>query len=723
MNRPTISLCCILKNELNNLSQMLASMKGCFDEIHLTDTGSTDGSIELIKGWVGGPNPADSKIYLHHFDWVDDFAAARNTSFSHATTDYIMWLDLDDVLSSADKFIQWRDSVMKLGDFWIATYHYATDITGKPVCSFARERVVKRELDLKWKYFVHEGMIPLSAKKRDVSIQFATPWNVLHKRTPDDMVKDRSRNLLIFEKKKQELDARGLYYYGKELFENNKPLEAFGVLVDAIALPDLEPHDRVMGIQYACLSAMQLNQFDRAIQLAHQGLQLEPLRAEYHVVIGDSYLKLGKLEAAVTEYVAATQCPFNGGGMYSQAIFAHEDSYKHYPLNQIARIYANIGQIDKAEEFVNKAIAYGANVESVGILQEITKIKQAAAVGIVAEKKDTEEIVISCHPNGFYEWDEEIYHQKGIGGSETAVVEMAQHLSKLTNRKVLVFNNRDTAKVFGDVSYLPAKQLPMYFAHHKPKVHIAWRHNIKFTDAPTYIWCHDLGVPGLDNSSHYDKVLALSDFHRDYLVNMFGAPKEKVWVTGNGINPARFSSEKPFKTYGKVVFSSSPDRGLEKAIRVMDLVTKVVPEATLHVYYGFDNMRKNGKGEQADYLTRMALERPWVKLHGNTEQSKLTKELEAACVWLYPADFLETYCITAIEMLCCKVYPVVRNWGALPDTLKGAHCSILDTEQESEYASHVIDALMQHKWEKIEAKPEDYSWEKVAKTWVEFMRL
>ncbi len=70
--RKTIALACILKDEVQNLPQMLASVDGCFDEIHLTDTGSTDGSLELIKSYIEGPNPANTPIFLHHFKWVND---------------------------------------------------------------------------------------------------------------------------------------------------------------------------------------------------------------------------------------------------------------------------------------------------------------------------------------------------------------------------------------------------------------------------------------------------------------------------------------------------------------------------------------------------------------------------------------------------------------------------------------------------------------------------
>lgn len=97
LNRPSIALCCILKNEIHNINELLKSVEGCFDVIHMTDTGSTDGSKELLEKYQDLPadeNPAKTPIRLHYFEWVHDFSAARNFSFSHAETDYIAWGDL-----------------------------------------------------------------------------------------------------------------------------------------------------------------------------------------------------------------------------------------------------------------------------------------------------------------------------------------------------------------------------------------------------------------------------------------------------------------------------------------------------------------------------------------------------------------------------------------------------------------------------------------------------
>lgn len=724
--RKTIALACILKNEVTNLPQLLESVKDCFDEIHLTDTGSTDGSLELIRDWIEKKNnPSNSNLFLHDFKWVDDFSAARNYSFSHVKTDYVMWMDLDDVLSSTEKFISWRDSVMQMADFWLATYHYASDHTGKPFCSFARERVVKTSLNLKWKYFVHEGICPTSP----VSTLYVMPWQVVHKRTEEDLKKDRSRNLSLFENRINELDPRMRYYYGKELFENQNPLEAIFQLEKAILEKQgIEPHDRVMGHQYAAFCAMQLNQFQKAISLATTGLMLDPKRAEFFVIIADCYLKLGKIDESIPYYKAAGSCPFSGDNQIHGAIFSDRNSYFHYPRNQLARVYANKMDIPAAEKMVKEALEIGENEESRGILKDLEKAKEMAGLTLVVNKTQSDDVLISCLPGGFYEWDEEIYKTSGIGGSETACVEMAYWIAKLTGREVKVFNNRKSPKIFDKVQYLPAESLPKYCAQTIPKVNIAWRHNIKLTSAPTYLWCHDLCTPGMENQSVYDKLIVLSRSHSSFAQGMVGVDKSRIWISRNGVNPERFISLQREKQPGKIIFSSSPDRGLDRCISVMDKVVKELPQAELHCFYGFDNMLKMGKHAEVAKIKALIEARPYVKYHGNISQHQLTKEMASSQVWLYPTDFQETFCITALEAAACGTYPVVRSIGALPETLAPYQSDVLDldcsnSEEAGVYAQHVLDAIRHEKWSRIECDLSAISWQSVAQEWIEKMNL
>lgn len=733
--RPTISLCCILKNEHKNLPRLLASVRDCFDEIHLTDTGSTDGSVELITEWAiedVAKNPANTPIILHHFKWIDDFSAARNYSFSHATTDYVMWLDLDDVLSDAKAFIDFRDEAMAIADMWMATYHYALDAKGLPTCSFARERIVRTSLGLQWHYFVHEGILPVSKVKPNLGVHYAPTWSVKHLRDEDDLKQDRSRNLHLFERAAKPLSSRMRYYYGKELFENQKPLEAFQELINAIAEPDLEQHDRVMGVQYACLAAAQLNQFEKATQLALQGLLLAPQRAEFFCIIGDCLIKQNRFQDAPPYYEAALRCNFQGDSPIQGPVFQHGDSYRHYPVLQMARVAANMGNIPEARRLLDRAIAMGQTAETIGMKAELEKIVGAMGTGMEQRKKTTD-IVITCPPGTLYPWDHKVYAEQGVGGSETAACEMATWLSRLTGNRVIIFNAREAKATFGKVEFWPTSELPAYFRDFSPLSHIAWRHTMKLSDDPMYIWCHDLAAPGIENHRNYEKVMALSPFHRGYLKNLFGIPEDKIVVTRNGIEPKRFATPvKRAKEYGKVVYSSSPDRGLDYAIQVMDEVVKAVPEAKLHIYYGFSNMEKLGHKAEVERIQKLMAGKEHIVYHGNLPQDELTEELESACVWLYPTNFLETFCITSIEMLCSGVYPVTRRWGALQNTLETAEAlgmaTLLETagdtpENVSPYVREVVHAILDKKWERVLVDPSAFSWKSVAEEWLEILQL
>ena len=90
----TISLCMIVKNEEDTLARCLDTVQDIVDEINIVDTGSTDRTKEIAKKYT-------SRIF--DYPWNDSFSDARNESFKHATKDYILYLDADDVLLEPDR--------------------------------------------------------------------------------------------------------------------------------------------------------------------------------------------------------------------------------------------------------------------------------------------------------------------------------------------------------------------------------------------------------------------------------------------------------------------------------------------------------------------------------------------------------------------------------------------------------------------------------------------
>lgn len=199
-----ISLCMIVKNEEDVIGRCLDSVKDIVDEIIIVDTGSNDRTKEIVSQYT-------DKVF--DFVWVDDFAKARNFSFSKATKDYILWLDADDVILEKD-----REKLKKLKaeldgsiDMYQMEYNCTVDVNDNPTLVYIRERLLKRTKNYEWISPIHEVIVPTgNIEKVDIAIT--------HKKQE---IKDINRNLRIFEKMKQqgiELDDRQEYCYAKELY-------------------------------------------------------------------------------------------------------------------------------------------------------------------------------------------------------------------------------------------------------------------------------------------------------------------------------------------------------------------------------------------------------------------------------------------------------------------------------------------------------------------------
>jgi len=89
----TISLCMIVKNEEEMLPACLESVADWVDEMIVVDTGSTDKTKEIASSM-------GAKVF--DFEWINDFAAARNHAKAQATGDYLLILDADERLAPGD---------------------------------------------------------------------------------------------------------------------------------------------------------------------------------------------------------------------------------------------------------------------------------------------------------------------------------------------------------------------------------------------------------------------------------------------------------------------------------------------------------------------------------------------------------------------------------------------------------------------------------------------
>ncbi len=86
-----LSLCMIVKNEIKFIEQCIINASSYVDEIIIVDSGSTDGTLEVL-------NKYNCKIY--NFNWCNDYSKARNYSITKSNNDWVLILDADEHIST-----------------------------------------------------------------------------------------------------------------------------------------------------------------------------------------------------------------------------------------------------------------------------------------------------------------------------------------------------------------------------------------------------------------------------------------------------------------------------------------------------------------------------------------------------------------------------------------------------------------------------------------------
>jgi hypothetical protein len=143
---PSLSLCMIVKDEESTLKRCLESVEGIFDEIVVVDTGSSDRTKEVAASF-------GARIF--DFKWIGDFSAARNFSFSKASSGHVMWLDADDVLLPADrdKLLSLKPSLVRAA--YLMPYNYSPKADGGFSIRVYRHRIVPTG-ETRWSWPIHE---------------------------------------------------------------------------------------------------------------------------------------------------------------------------------------------------------------------------------------------------------------------------------------------------------------------------------------------------------------------------------------------------------------------------------------------------------------------------------------------------------------------------------------------------------------------------------------
>ena len=195
-----ISACVITKNEEENLPQWLSCVTKIADELIVVDTGSTDRTVALAED-------AGAKVY--HFEWINDFAAAKNYALEQATGNWIIFLDADEYFTpNARKrvrsIIEKHNGNHKVVFLDSPLYNIDKDKDNQIINVCEQRRIFRNKPYIRYTSRIHEYLV-VKQKKQRTSI--STDLVIYHTGYSSSVSRQKNeRNLEIL---KQDIEKSG----------------------------------------------------------------------------------------------------------------------------------------------------------------------------------------------------------------------------------------------------------------------------------------------------------------------------------------------------------------------------------------------------------------------------------------------------------------------------------------------------------------------------------
>ena len=206
MNRQTLGIVMIVKNEEKNLGGILSDVRDVVDEICIVDTGSSDGTIALAESFGAR---------IEHFPWRNDFSAARNHSIACAKSDYLLWLDADDRIDEggAEALLKLKARLGPEKD-WAYMLKILSRSKDMPDTLSGQTRIIPNRKGVLFEGRVHEQILP-SLKRTGIAIE-PIDITIMHTgyHDPDARRAKARRNLdILADELKAGKDTAGRHFF------------------------------------------------------------------------------------------------------------------------------------------------------------------------------------------------------------------------------------------------------------------------------------------------------------------------------------------------------------------------------------------------------------------------------------------------------------------------------------------------------------------------------
>lgn len=687
--QPTICLNMIVKNESHVIRDTLENLCQYFNFVYwvICDTGSSDGTQGIIRDFFG--EKGISGELLEH-EWRD-FGHNRTLALqaAYGKTDYLLIFDADDRI---------------VGDFQLPREMNAACYYLRIGKEFSYKRMNLVNNRIKWCYrgVLHEYIHCLenvSHTPIDIVGNYYIESRRSGSRNSDPLKYHKDAQILknAYEAEQDvSLKNRYAFYCAQSFKDAGKIKEAIDWYKLVVSLNTWEQEKF-----YSCLMLAKMYRAladePNMIYYCIKGYSITPTRVETLYELINYYRHKGENRLCELYYNTAKNIKNPG----SSALFNANDVYE-YKLDEEYTIFSYYLGNRNIDEYMYRLAKDGR--VNINLLMsnsnfytenKLKLIKDAEGVVRLVEKRwkfpsKEERSVYKTSKNilfltGYCDrpWNSSYSKTHSLGGSEKAVA----YLSELFPRDYTIYVAGGVhPETVDNVVYVNNDKL-------KNLLETTTFHTVvcsryvglldKYADLlnfyQLFIWAHDTGLIRTDTTltteqllekwdEHIDGCVCLTQWHADLFKKTYPTLKNKITIINNGI-VTNYFNQGTTKIKNRFIYSSRTERGLARLLEIWPSILSSMPDASL-IVFGYNAFPST----ELDYKIKELVDKypSSIRHLGQLNAAEMYEQMALAEYWLYPTNWQETSCITALEMLASGVICIYYPVAGLNDTI-GEH--------------------------------------------------
>lgn len=345
-NHPVpISICMIGKNEEQYLDRCLQCLVPLNCEIIFVDTGSTDNTVQIVSRYTD---------HIYHFEWINDFSAARNYSLTKASHDWILIVDCDNFLENPE------DMYNALPSFLDTVKNHEKEVGVATICnhylnnneeSISNDKEARffSKSNCKYTGIIHEQIVSISGEPAP---RYMTPFRFFHVGYygADMEQKKANRNIpLLLKELEQSGPSPYTYYQLGKAYYSIKDYENALTYFDSGLAMDVDPSLSYVSQMVTTFGYTLLELGRHQDALCLEGVyETFDKHADFVFLMGIVYMKNGLFNEAIEQFKKATTLP--------EGNVVGVNSYM--PLYNIGVIYECMGHTKDAIDYYSKCKDY-----------------------------------------------------------------------------------------------------------------------------------------------------------------------------------------------------------------------------------------------------------------------------------------------------------------------------------------------------------------------------